>query len=277
MTSYSGQILFCLIGLLFLFSCASAPERLEQEAQTFGFRKIRLPGIVHEHIAFENLGHSGGRRLHVYLEGDGTPWLNRTRVSSDPTSREPIMLRLMALDRSPALYLGRPCYIGLSDTAACNPRLWTNQRYSTEVVASMTEALKHYLATHNYSELVFNGHSGGGTLAILIARQFPETSGIVTLAGNLNTDEWIAFHHFSPLLGSQNPANLPPMPASVKEWHFVGRNDKNILPAFVIPRKNIGPNIEVTVIDNFDHTCCWKQIWPTVLHQLSKIKSSRHP
>src|SRR5689334_2705067 len=45
--------------------------------------------------------------LHVYIEGDGQPFLSPTAVALDPTPREPLMLRLMALDPARSLYLGR--------------------------------------------------------------------------------------------------------------------------------------------------------------------------
>lgn len=263
-----------LFSLVLLLSCASAPEKLEREAQALGFSKIRLPGIDQDHIAFENRRISRQKKLHIYLEGDGTPWLSRNRIANDPTPRNPVMLRLMALDRSAALYLGRPCYIGLSNTAPCNPRIWTDQRYSSAVVDSMASALRSYLATHHYSELVFVGHSGGGTLAILLATEFPETTGIVSLAGNVDTEKWTAFHGFSPLEGSQNPANLPPLLTSVKEMHFVGTNDKNILPEFVLSRKISHPNIAVTILEGFDHTCCWDKIWPSILKQIGNVKQA---
>ncbi|MCI0654784.1 MAG: dienelactone hydrolase family protein [Methylococcaceae bacterium] len=210
--------------------------------------------------------------MHIYLEGDGAPWLDRRRIAPDPTPRNPLMLSLMALDSSPALYLGRPCYHGFSDTAACNPLLWTHRRYSAEVIDSMAGALRNYLASHSYSQLVFAGYSGGGTLAVLLASRFPGTKAVVSLAGNLNIDQWTEYHRYSTLEGSQNPAKLPPLPASVKEMHFVGRNDDNVLPEFVVARKNSRANVEVTVLENFDHTCCWEKIWPSILKRIAGLE-----
>ncbi len=257
--------------MILLGSCALAPEKLEREALEYGFRKIRLSGIVHEHIAFENRPASNGSRLNVYLEGDGTPWVHRTRVAEDPTPRNPLMLGLMALDSGPALYLGRPCYLGLSHTESCAPPLWTQRRFSPKVVDSMARALRNYLARHRYSKLVFAGHSGGGTLAILLASRFPDTIAVVSLAGNLDTERWTEYHRYSTLSGSLNPARLAPLPMSVKEMHFVGKNDTNVLPDFVLSRKRSRANIEVTVLENFDHTCCWQQIWPSVLKRIAGL------
>jgi pimeloyl-ACP methyl ester carboxylesterase len=262
---------FRIAASFLLASCALAPENLEREAQEYGFRKIHLPGIVHEHIAFENRSASYGVRLHVYLDGDGTPWLDRTRIADDPTPRNPLMLRLMALDSRPALYLGRPCYLGLADTEPCSPPLWTHRRFSPEVVDSMAQALRNYLASHRYSKLVFAGHSGGGTLAILLAKGFPETVAVISLAGNLDTLRWTGFHRYSALTGSLNPASLAPLPLSVKEMHFIGKNDANVLPEFVVARKKSRANIEVTVLENFDQTCCWEQIWPSILKGIERL------
>ena len=258
-------------------SCASAPEHLRQEAIELGFDSITIPGNVHEHIAFEKPGKLGSKRLHVYLEGDGTPWKHRRRIARDPTTRNPLMLRLMAMDPNPALYLGRPCYIGLSQNPPCNPDLWTKKRYSTEVIESMAQALRNYLAMKHFSRLVFAGHSGGGTLALLLAGQFPETSVVVSLAGNLDTDNWTRYHDYSPLEGSLNPALSPPLPASVKEIHLVGRNDPVIPPQMVLSRKDSRSGIEVRIIDGFDHACCWHRIWPSILQQIDELANSAGP
>jgi hypothetical protein len=34
--------------------------------------------------------------LHVYIEHDGTPWLQGVHVAADPTPRRPLVLELMA-------------------------------------------------------------------------------------------------------------------------------------------------------------------------------------
>ncbi|MGH8553741.1 MAG: alpha/beta fold hydrolase, partial [Methylococcales bacterium] len=198
-----------------------------------------------------------------------TPWLARKRVASDPTPRNPLMLGLMALDSSPSLYLGRPCYHGFSETPACDPLLWTHRRYSAQVVDSMTAALRNYLRNHNHSRLVFCGHSGGGTLAVMLASRFPETVAVITLAGNLDIDRWIRYHGYSPLEGSKNPAKLPPLASGVKEIHYVGEKDTNVLPEFVVPRSRSRAGIEVSIVKDFDHNCCWDKIWSSVLNQLA--------
>lgn len=51
--------------------------------------------------------------LHVYLAGDGIPW-HGGRPTADPTASEPLTLDLIALDKSPAVLLGRPCFHGHS-------------------------------------------------------------------------------------------------------------------------------------------------------------------
>ena len=77
--------------------------------------------------------------LHVYLDGDGTPMLG-SYPAADPTPRDPLVLDLMALDSTPSIYVGRPCYHGLSG-APCSPSLWTSGRYSEPVVASMAAGI----------------------------------------------------------------------------------------------------------------------------------------
>ncbi|MGR9108659.1 MAG: alpha/beta fold hydrolase [Gammaproteobacteria bacterium] len=273
MTSTRVRILAGMSGLVFLAACGFFPAKPEEVTRDYGFRKIRLTGRGHEHIAFENRVRSKGGQLHVYLEGDGRPWLDRRHIAADPTPRNPLMLRLMALDDDAALYLGRPCYYGLADEDSCNPLLWTHRRYSEEVVESMAQALRNYLRKHHFQNLVFAGHSGGATLALLLARHFPETVAVVSLAGNLDPERWAEYHHYSKLEGSENPATLPVLPATVKEFHYLGRNDKNILPEFVLPRKKFHANVEITILEDFDHSCCWEEIWPSVLRRIAVLKN----
>ena len=67
----------------------------------------------------------------------------------------------------------------------------------------MVAALRSFLSVHPYPHVVLIGYSGGGTLAWLMASRIPETTRVVTIAANLDIDEWTRIHGDSPLSGSQ--------------------------------------------------------------------------
>jgi pimeloyl-ACP methyl ester carboxylesterase len=225
-----------------------------------------VDGAPFGHAVFTRAGRPS-RALHVYLDGDGTPW-RAWRPASDPTPRNPLVLRLMALDPEPSIYLGRPCYHGLSDSAPCTSALWTRERYSEAVVSSMAVALRRMLAARECDRLVWFGYSGGGTLAMLLAPRFSETTDLVTLAANLDVDAWADLHGYTRLLGSLNPARRPPLPAWIRQRHYVGGEDR-VVPQELAARGPIAPGT-LTVIPSYDHICCWEKIWPDVLARVSK-------
>ena len=71
---------------------------------------------------------------------------------------------------------------------------------------------------------------------MLLAERFKQTRAVVTVAGNLDPDRWVAQHGYSPLVGSLNPARRPPLPSHILQLHFVGGRDRNVprdLLAFV--------------------------------------------
>lgn len=267
-----------VVALLGLFvclnSCVTPSERIRAQAKSYAFEELELRGTDYRHVVFFKAGAGKNPRLHVYLEGDGSPWLDRDLISPDPTPKNPLMLSLMALDPNPALYLGRPCYMGIPQSDPCEAGLWTHRRYSAEVVASMSAALKQFLRIASYSELAFLGHSGGGALALLLAEQFPQTRAVVTLSGNLDTDAWTDYHGYERLVGSMNPANRNPLSPKVQELHYVGREDQNVLPRFVRSRLKTNPGIEVKVVNGFNHTCCWQEIWPEILERISQKQAA---
>src|SRR6266536_54364 len=92
-----------------LGGCAGPSERFAARASALGFGAARVEGEGFAHVVYRPAGlrPDGGRVLHIYLDGDGTPW-ERGRPAADPTPREPLVLRLMALDRAPSAYLGGP-------------------------------------------------------------------------------------------------------------------------------------------------------------------------
>lgn len=263
--------------ILLLSGCVAPTQRVFEEAASFGFRPLELEGGGFRLTAFFKTAETTAKadRLHVYLEGDGTPWQSRWRVSDDPTPRNPVMLRLMALDEAPALYLGRPCYHGHGTDAGCSPALWTGRRYAPEIVDSLAAGLRGFLRRHGFRRLALFGHSGGGALALLLAPRFPEIFAVVTLAGNADTTAWTAHHHYNPLLGSLNPADI--RNGNLAEYHYLGAEDHIVPPEVFRPIAERRSPTGVTVVPGFDHGCCWRDIWATILKRVDGLRQAAAP
>jgi len=280
----------CRASLVLLFavvlqSCvAPAPvTKLDTFAGQQGFarEKLRVEGfdllLYRQHLtmakglAHESLSDSA---LHIYLEGDGSPWRHRVIVMPDPTPRRPLMLELMTKDANPSVYVGRPCYNGTSRDPGCDSRLWTSGRYSEQVVNSMAAAINVLVKRWNPSEIRLFGHSGGGALSYLLAEQLPLVTQIVTVAGNLDTDAWTDHHGYTPLYSSLNPAKQAPLREDVTQWHLVGGKDQVIPPQLVRPFISAQKNATGIYFNNYNHGCCWGTLWPLVLKAIrtSEIK-----
>ena len=206
----------------------------------------------------------------MYIEGDGLPGLRSDLVSPDPTPRTPLMLRLMAQDTEPSIYLGRPCYFGFAQTQPCNPWWWTDGRFAPEVVDSMAAALVRLMSRRKDAAVVIIGHSGGGALAMLLATRQIKVAAVVTLAGNLDTEAWTQLHHFSDLTGSLNPALMATLDKRITQLHFQGGGDKNIPPTLVSRFAARQPHAHFKIYPKFDHRCCWEEKWPEILQMLSR-------
>ncbi len=226
-------------------------------------------GVIAEQVASEQFKHQvfrkqgEGKLLHVYIEGDGRPWKTPISVSTNPTPKNPIMLKLMVLDEAPSIYLGRPCYFKLDDVKCTNSQWWTTKRYAPEIIDSLNVALNNY-AKH-YQGIRLFGHSGGGTIAVLLARIRSDVLDLVTLAGNLDIDAWVKEHNYSPLPGSMNPANESSVAANVRQFHYVGTEDQIIPPHLVeaVVAKQL--NAKLIAVDGYDHACCWDEVWKDIL------------
>lgn len=253
--------------IVLLWGCASPSQRMDERAADLGYRREIVEGAGFEHVAYFKAGQSTDTSvLHVYLEGDGTPWMRKHVAAFDPTPRNPLMLELMVLDPSPSVYLGRPCYHGLNSSKACTPDLWTAQRYSETVVTSMTAALNRLSV--NYQALVLLGYSGGGTLAMLLAERLPKTGVVITVAANLDTARWAEMHKQQPLSGSLNPATRPPLAQRIRQMHFAGEDDDNVPPSLVRDAIAQQQGTIFKVFPHQDHRCCWKDVWKEILVDL---------
>lgn len=208
--------------------------------------------------------------MHVYIEGDGLAWVTRSQPSLNPTPLHSIVPTLAVQDTQAAqvVYLARPCqYVSLAERA-CDQKYWTQARFAPEVVAAMSQALTRLKQQTPARRLVLIGYSGGGALAVLIAAQRQDVAAIVTIAGNLDHQAWTGLHGISPLLGSLNPPQVATALANIRQLHLVGGQDKNMPQQVYQSYRTAFPpqaNIQLQVIPEFDHRCCWPQRWPGLL------------
>jgi alpha/beta superfamily hydrolase len=254
-------------------ACVTPTTLVDEEAASYGFERQTVLGANFFHRVYLNHKKTRSGNLHVYIEGDGLPWLRSDLISPDPTPHTPLMLRLMVQDTESAIYLGRPCYFGFAQTQPCNPWWWTDGRFAPEVVDSMATALAQLMSTHKDVNVVLIGHSGGGALAMLLATRSIKITAVVTLAGNLDTEAWTRQHHYSDLSGSLNPANITALAPRITQLHFQGGKDQNIPPMLVTRFMTHQPHAHFKVYQELDHRFGWERKWSEILQQMAEFSS----
>jgi hypothetical protein len=233
-------------------------------------------------------------RFIIFIEGDGAAWTRSgTKPPLDPTPGRLIPLELAILE-SRALdqhegpegsntliaYLSRPCQFHWAEE--CNEALWTSARFGGRVQELMNAAIRalvHTTLTKSVAlkeiqpRLSLVGHSGGGTIAALLAASRGDVDCLVTLAAPLDTDAWVENKGLSPLTGSQNPVALLDRLGSVRSHHFVGENDSVVrleaLGEFAI----ITNNRQVHLVPETSHTLGWTDSWKQ-LRQLTCLREN---
>jgi hypothetical protein len=254
---------------LLLMGCVSPSTQFLNAALQYGFQNEIYQGKPYLHRIFSNLAvqqtTSQIDELHVYLDGDGSPFLNSNQPSDDPTSCQHLILDLLSQDTKPAILLGRPCYYALQKSSECKESLWTSARYSQEIINSLVFTLEQFLKTKPATRLVFIGYSGGGALAVFLAGHFSQTLAVVTIAGNLDVQSWTDFHHYSALQSSLNPIESAQIPSKIKQFHLAGGQDKNVSAKFIKHFSEKHPNSTFLLFDDFNHSCCWIDAWQDFL------------
>jgi pimeloyl-ACP methyl ester carboxylesterase len=256
-----------LAGIVLLTACATPSERFAQAADDFGFARYTVTSGKFDHFLSVNPGFyaaPGSGELHVYLDGDGTPWERHRWIADDPTSRNPMILEWMKEDKGAAVFLGRPCYHGFSQTPGCHYKYWTSHRYSETVVSSMAAALKQWLLNRPFKRIILIGYSGGGTLAMLMTRYLAGVDTVVTVAANLEVDAWSRFHGYGPLKDSLDPGAVN-FDSRIRQIHLAGLKDE-IVPADIIESfSHKQQNAKYMSFAEYDHRCCWSQGWNHIL------------
>ncbi|RKT60883.1 hypothetical protein DFR40_1033 [Azonexus fungiphilus] len=201
--------------------------------------------------------------LTIYIEGDGLAWLSSSQPSADPTPREPLALRLaLAQPAGNAAYLARPCqYVS---SPGCRQADWTEGRFAADLVAATNLAVDRLKQRFSARRLTLVGYSGGAAIAALVAARRDDVGRLVSVAGNLDHRAWTTLQRISPLAGSLNPVDAAGRLAAIPQRHFVGGKDR-IVPAAVAEsyvRSGAAKPASITVIEDFDHHCCWAARWP---------------
>ncbi len=257
--------------LAVLSGCATSGERIDQQAREAGLVRTLVNGTHFQHVVYSNPAAAMGAAstLIVFLEGDGRPWNADGRTpSSDPTSRTPLALQLLAITGEPALYVSRPCYQQRFDPA-CSQRSWTGGRYSAEVVESLVAAIDTVRRSAGASDVVLVGYSGGGVLAVLAAERLDRVAAVATLAANLDIDSWTQHHGYLPLSESLNPARSNRAHPWL-EIHFAGAQDTIVPLATADAYFARYPTARRGILERHDHTCCWLEAWPSLWLEVSE-------
>ena len=271
-TRFLTIAVFLALALL-LPACATvpAPSTAREEAQTLarsaGFAPLPLQGGGLTLAAWAKNG--TGADLVVYIEGDGHAWDDRRTPSQDPTPRDPLVLRLAALDPAPTLlYLARPCQYQPELPQGCDARLWTSARYGLPTVLALSQALDQAKAALGATRLHLVGYSGGGALAVLLAARRSDVADILTVAANLDTAAWTAHHNISPLTESLNPADSARSVAAIPQTHVAGAGDA-VVPPFLcrrfLERMGQAPRARCLDLDGLDHRHGLEARWPDIL------------
>lgn len=227
-----------LCAVLVLSACSHwtrpTPEGLLAELPAHRFEPVDSAPMVRAWVRYANLPASGATNseavLRIYLEGDGAAWWAHRLAPADPSPSTSVALRLAVSDaHRPVAYLARPCqFLDAVQRQSCPIEWWTSARWGPQVLAQAQQAIDALKRVSGAQRLQLIGHSGGGTLAVLLAASRSDVGCLVTLASPLDIDAWADHHRVARLQGSLNPADLSVAASSSVAVHFFGDRDATV-------------------------------------------------
>ena len=267
----SSLFVVALIACLQLLSCASVTTtprtQSGQAIDDFGFIAIQSDAPIQ---AYLKIGTAKIRPvgiesdLTIYIEGDGAHWLLQMAPPPNPTPPKSLVVSLATQDQGPfTLYLARPCqYIDIAQFKDCDPSLWAEGRFSSAVIQYANDVIDKVLLDLPKVRLNLVGHSGGGTLATLLAAKRSDVRCLVTLASPLDIAAWTRSLAVGPLRLSKNPADPNIQLKNTRQTHFFGENDSIVKKESIGNYRNFSDKTDFIVISGFDHTKAWAKEWP---------------
>lgn len=271
---YFRAIILILL-LLFTTSCASktslylAADELGNRA---GFEKKYIAAGKFELLTYRRIS-AAGTPLTVYIEGDGNAWRTRHQLSMDPTPKNPLALKLAALDPSAnVVYLGRPCQYVLQagKGKGCTENYWSTGRFSEDIVVAIDLAISVMKEMSHAAKVSLVGYSGGGGLAVLVAVRRHDVFNLRTIAANLDHQAFTRHHNITPLADSLNPADAAGQVQHIPQLHFIGDRDKIVpetIAAQFIARQDSDRCSAVIEVNQADHAEGWLSRWPALLNE----------
>lgn len=274
MPSKAGRVILFLL-LLLEGGCATLPSPGERQAaadriaEARGFERISIPSPHFTLTAYLRITRPGAP-LNLYIEGDGTAWVNRVIRSEDPTPRSTLVMELAGQDPAANVaYLARPGQYLPAQVSPCDPAYWSDKRFASEVIAAMDGAVSILAGKARVEEINLIGYSGGGAVAALIAAGRSDVGSLRTIAGNLDPATLNRHHGVSPLdESSRNPMDVAAGLKGMPQRHFVGSGDK-VVPAFIthsfLSRMGSSDFRELTVVEGATHSDGWRERWNSLL------------
>lgn len=260
----AGVLFFLYPSLLFAGFFASPREKADDSAREAGFKPVVI-STPHFKIYSCQKVTDQASALKIYIEGDGSAWLAKNRLSSDPTPKKRLVLDWALKDKSANVaYLARPCqYLNVAEEKNCDSAYWSTKRFSEEVIASMNEAIDQIKSQTKAAQIELIGYSGGGAVAVLIAARRHDVAFLKTVAGNLDPSAWARHHRISPLAGSLNPMDVAAKISSIPQEHYVGGQDK-VMPPFIayafVKKAGDPPNIKIIKFPGASHDSGWEDL-----------------
>jgi hypothetical protein len=267
--------LLIVILISLVTGCAAPPT--EKLAVQNNFKKTYIQTTKFNLATYQKILKPGAN-VNIYIEGDGSAWSGRYRLSPDPSPRSGTTMQLATLDPNPnVVYLARPCQYSPQDLkTVCDSKYWSLARYSPEVVNALDMAISQIKRQCAANQVNLIGYSGGGALAVLITAQRTDVASIRTVAGNLDLNTMDKIHDTTPLSESLDPLAVAQKVRHIPQLHFVGGKD------YIVPEKVAKSFVKeagldsnaVVVIKKAAHNTHWDKNWPQLLQLecISKIQ-----